>query len=613
MAQAVGNPFKQLQNLVGKPPMIPADIANMKHLSSEDKQLLKKIGMTFQQLKTDILKDTQIQWDRQTMYQNVSRALNHWLVSSAMELYADYSTAFSSIHNASVWVTSESPTYARILNKFLQETVGIEERIFDWASATGGFGNLFVKLEGVPGQGIISIDDTQHPLNISRVDHKGLLVGFYQTPLGQYTGGQKLMSPWDWVHFRLLGAKKKRNPWGDESYSEFRSMYLLSGMNTLQATTRYGTSLLTNALPLYKRLRMAEDSLLLARLTRGITRYIWKLKVSGENLEAVGELVDQYATLVKRARALDTSALNPNYDSKANPMAVIEDLFVPVWGDTGDLTYDKVGGEANIRWIVDIEELRNQLACALRCPLSLLGGFVKEASGSLGSQAIEKLDIRFARSSRRLQRALRDGIKRMCQIHLAYMNMDPDPALFEVNMSETSTAEEESLRESLDAGVDTVRKMVEMLADAVPEIDQRKVITYLNHKILKLEDFDIEQFIKAEVPEAEAEELPPVEPIEGGEAELLGEAPPEEVEGQPILRRERKNNQITVYNTDVLSYLPVQPTTDTAKKLVENFKGWVGKERGKEVWEEKFGNVTVIEKIEGQEDKPGAQKTFKFS
>jgi hypothetical protein len=118
MAQAVGNPFKQLQNLVGKPPMIPADIANMKHLSSEDKQLLKKIGMTFQQLKTDILKDTQIQWDRQTMYQNVSRALNHWLVSSAMELYADYSTAFSSIHNASVWVTSESPTYARILNKF---------------------------------------------------------------------------------------------------------------------------------------------------------------------------------------------------------------------------------------------------------------------------------------------------------------------------------------------------------------------------------------------------------------------------------------------------------------------------------------------------------------
>ena len=837
--------------------------------------------------------------------------------NSALELYADYSTAFSSLHNSSVWVTSSSPTYARELNKLLQEIIGVEERIFDWAHTIGCFGNLFVKINALPGQGIVSVDDSAHPLDISRVDHEGILVGYYRTPMGQYTGESKLLTPWDYVHFRLLGAKKKRNPYGDEGTSEFRTMYLLSGTDTLQATTRYGTSLLINALPIYKRLKMAEDSLLLARLTRGILRYVWKLKVDSSNMEAVAELVDQYATLLKRARAIDTSEGSPNYDSKSNPMAClrgdtkirlcngkdvtikgmaenseeyigkhvwsvnpdtlhiepkeilaaqktrrnaqlirvyldnakyidctpdhrfmkrdgsyctaedllpndslmpfyskisekgikgyeyiydagdnkyhfahwlatgpvkrgyirhhkdynklnndplnfiictredhhsiyhpkhssetiekirknqvawlkgltketcpfiarqaekhskkmrelhktkegrelrrrilatriangnlsstlkgkdhpfyhktweeilgveeatarkkahrermlgennpakrpevgkkisnvkrkrsiekkkarlmecllnhkvvkvewlsekedtyditvkdnhnfslsngifvhnsVEDIFIPVWGDTGDLTYDEIGGNADIRWIVDIEELRNQLACALRCPLSLLGGFVQEASGALGSSSIEKLDIRFARSSRRLQRSIKNGITRICQIHLAFMNMDPDANLFEVNMSETSTAEEESLRESLDAGVDTVQKMLDTL-DPIG-IDKVKVVNYLNQKLLKLEDFDINNF------------------LETGE-----------IKGKQVEEQVLKNMQPTIFNTDTLSYVPLSGKICEKKKM-----GWLGKQRNMEVWKAKFGKVQVREKME----KVGVKKTKK--
>lgn len=489
-----------------------------------------------------------------------------------------HNTNFSQLHNKSAWITSESPKYQKELTKLLDH-IGMEEKIFDWACSVGSFGDLFVKINGVPGHGVVSIDDDENPISTGRVDYQGILVGFYKTMLSTQAAAtkSKLLPPWDYVHFRLLGAKRKRPMTGDPLHNEFRTMHLMAGMDTRQVSSRYGTSLLLNALPTYRRLRLCEDSLLLARTTRGILRYIWKLKVDGQNLEAVGEMVDQIASTLKRARALDTSSENPNYDSKFNPLSAIEDLFIPVWGDTGDLTYDEIGGKADIRWIVDIEDLRNQLACALRCPLSLLGGYVQEASGALGSEAIEKLDIRFARSARRLQRSLINGITRICQIHLAYMNMDPDPNLFQVNMSETSTAEEESLKASLEGGVDIVDKMIATYKEVVGEdrLDTIKLANYLNQKILKLEDFDMEQFTKS-----------PSAVVEGKE----------EKEEKPKLAD-------PVFNLDITTYLPVAITEENKK----NFNSWLALERHQGTWQKKFGETYVKETQEGESPSTGEQ------
>ena len=104
----------------------------------------------------------------------------------------------------------------------------------------------------------------------------------------------------------------------------------------------------------------------------------------------------------------------------------------------------------------------------------------------MGSEAIEKLDIGFARNARRIQRALKEGIKRICQIHLAYMNMDPDPALFEVNMSETSTAEEEVIVRTFETGVEIIDRVIDLVEKVDPEADKKEIFNYMNKKILKL-------------------------------------------------------------------------------------------------------------------------------
>ena len=499
------NPFTQLlPDISRKPDMLPADaFSGLKKIDPEALALFRKAGVTAEMLTQSIQADTKLAYDRFNIYGECARALEHWFVGPAMNLYANVATTYNPIHNGTVWITAENETYVKELNALL-ERIGTEEKIFDWAFTTATFGDLYIKANGIPGIGIVSIEDGMHPMNLSRIEYEGILVGFYDTPQGNTQGiatsdKANLIPPWDYVHCRLLGAKRKRpNYPGDPSQTEMRQIHLVTGADTRQVSTRYGTSLIMDALPAYKRLRLAEDSLLLARVTRGIIKYIWKCKVDMNNMEAASAIIDQYATLISRARAIDTSESNTQFDSKNNAMSCIEDIFVPIWGEVGDLTFDKVGGEADIRWIVDVDGLRNQLAFALACSPSLGGAYTKDASGALGSEAITQLGIRFARSARRLQRALIAAITRLCQIHLAYMGMDPDPALFEVNMSETSTAEEAEVQKALESGMKSFSTFMKTIKSVVgKKADMLKVWDYWNEKIMKMEDFVITDFLKS--------------------------------------------------------------------------------------------------------------------
>jgi hypothetical protein len=344
------------------------------------------------------------------------------------------------------------------------------------------------------------------------------------------------------------------------------------GNEATQVSSRYGTSLLFNGLSVYKRLRLAEDSIQLARLTRGILRYIYKVKCSG-TVEASAEILKEYMNTLKNARAINTDDSNPAYQNTQNLMSVMEDLFVPVFNDAGDVTIEKIGGETDIRWIVDIEDLRNQLSCALRVPLPILGGYTKDATGALGSEAISKLGIRFARSARRLQRSLIGGVQRLCQIHLAYMGMDPDPKLFQVQMSETSTEEEEELRDSLDKSADAIGKFMDLI-DKAGQFDKVELLNYFNKKILRLSDLDMNKYL-----------LPGTEGMMP--AEMAKESIKEEIQELKSVK--------TSMHSDLYAALPISASNGTAKFQL------------KESWDKDFGT----KRIRIGEGKPVGKKTLK--
>ena len=408
-----------------------------------------------------------------------------------------HNTNRSQIHNAVAWVTSENKEYKYQIEKMF-DIINLEEVIYDWAWTISTFGDLFVEIFGEPGVGIVSVNDDQHPINVSRVDYNGRLVGFYDTPSGySTTDTRQLIAPYKYSHFRLLGAKRRRNIQVGEQYSEFRTISIMTP-DARRLTSKYGQSTLADALPIWKRLRLSEDSILMARITRGVLRYVWKLRVDGNNNnEAVSQMVDSYVSTLKRARSLNVDPNNPAYNDKFNGLSNMEDIILPVWGETNNLTYDKLGGEVDIKWIADVDELRNQLATALKVPLPLLAGYSGQAGGMDPGTALERLDIRFARQARRIQSALINGITRLAQVHLAYQGIDPDLKLFQIHMAETSTAEEKEMVDSLDKSVDVAGKLFDFYEKALgPDMDKKEILDYVNRKFLKLNDADMEKFIR---------------------------------------------------------------------------------------------------------------------
>jgi hypothetical protein len=484
-----------------------------------------------------------------------------------------HNTTKSQLHEATVWVTTDSKEYQYQIDK-LFDVINLEEVIYDWAWTIATFGDLFVKPDCQPGVGIVGVRDDEHPITISRIDYNGRLVGFYETPMGYNIADErKVLAPWDYVHFRLLGARKRRPIYTDPMYAEFRTISIMTP-DARRLTSKYGTSILLDALPIYKRLKLAEDSVLMSRIGKGIMRYIYKVAVGGEgsNPDAVSSLIDEYVAELKRARAFDTST-SANYNDKFGPLSALEDIILPVWGDVNNLTVEKIGGEADIRWIKDIDELRNQLACALKVPLQILGGYQSELPSNLGASALERLDIRFARQSRRIQRALMNGITRLIQIHLAYQGIDPDLGLFKVQMAEGSSAEEEELKNALDKGVDVAVKLADLYEKMLgPEVDKRAVLDYINKKFLKLSDVEIDDFIRkgeapfivpdqketlspAAGPESPTGEVAGEEEVEGAATAPAGGAAPE---GEEEMFRERAE-----YDSDIKSMIPLKEKRET--------------------------------------------------
>jgi len=470
-----------------------APVHQAQSLTQDDIDALKRLGLTVGELSKKVSEQISISYDRQSRYQEyVNAASMHWYMAGASSEIADLATTKDDVQNRTIWIHSKDQKVYNEGMKFL-DSISIEDRLYDWAWNCAVYGDLFVRQTIKPGVGIVDIDDRKYPGWIYRVDHEGRLIGFVETH-GQnvQVSEYDLLPPWVYTHFKLQGARASRYNTSNMNYPNFGAAGVLTPETMYDVSTNYGASIFMNGMAAYKRLVLVEDSLLLARLSRGLLRYIYKVGVNGTNNAAIAEIIDAYTVVLKRARAQNTGN-NPFFDSSLKTPGVTEDIILPVYGDVGNVVIEKIGGEADIKWIVDIEDARSQLASAVRVPLQMLGGFQGTGSAGIGSSEIEVYDARFARVVKNVQRCIQNGVTRMLQIHFAAIGLPPDALDFTLNMATTSATEEAARRDIIDKGCDTATKVISLYKevygeDGLPAEEKKKLLDYMNKKIIKLND-----------------------------------------------------------------------------------------------------------------------------
>ena len=223
---------------------------------------------------------------------------------------------------------------------------------------------------------------------------------------------------WQIAHFRLLGDDRR---------------------------LPYGTSFLEKARSIWKRLQLAEDAMLVYRITRAPERRVFKIYVGNIDDADVPAYVDEIANRFKRKPVIDPQT--GQIDLRYNQLANDQDYFIPVRDENAPTPIDTLQGAANLSEVGDILYLQRKLFTALRVPKTFLG--FEEATGEGKNLALQ--DIRFSRTINRVQQAIIAELNKIAIIHLYMLGFEDELSNFNLSLNNPSTQAEMLKIEQLQA------------------------------------------------------------------------------------------------------------------------------------------------------------------
>jgi len=214
----------------------------------------------------------------------------------------------------------------------------------------------------------------------------------------------------------------------------------------------YGRSILDPARKLWKQLQLAEDSMLVYRITRAPERRVFYIDVGNLEHADVAQFVQQFQIQLKKQPIVDQKTGNMNM--KYNPMNVTEDYFIPMRADRSS-RIETLPGASNLGDIQDIEYLQNKLFASLQVPKNYLNYGESLPGGSTLSQQ----DLRFARTINTIQQAVLAELKRIANIHLYFNGFTDEIDNFTLTLTNPSTQQELLKLETMKARLEVFKEM----------------------------------------------------------------------------------------------------------------------------------------------------------
>ena len=361
-------------------------------------------------------------------------------IGSALDIYADDGTIPDHHHNKSVWPTAEDKVVRVILEDLLEKRLRIEEDVYSITRTVAKYGNAYAEILA-DDQGVVGLNYLPPPTMRRIETKKGILLGFLQDTQGNFAvntqefegylrneketpEGCVVFHPWEIVHWRLQGKDPQ---------------------------SVYGHSVLDSARWIWRRLVMAEDSALVYKLTRAPARFAFFVEVGDLPPAQAVSYVNQVKNQYKKKKLFSQST--GKLDFKYNPLSPDEDFWVPTRAGQDSTRIEVISGP-DYQAVEDLEYFRGKLFSALKVPRSYLGFNDGESKASLAQE-----DARFARTVMRIQREIRNGLKTVCRMHLAALNVDPDQIKFDVKMTQPSSIFEMSQIELMNARADAAERL----------------------------------------------------------------------------------------------------------------------------------------------------------
>lgn len=396
-------------------------------------------------------------------------------IAAALDIMAEESTTINEKGKV-LNIYSDSKRVKGILEDLFYNRLDAHVTLPVWTRNTCKYGDNFVFLNIDDTHGILGakqmpnyeMDRTESSLydmingtNSEEVDRTRFI----------WRGHNVEFNSWQIAHFRLMGDDRR---------------------------LPYGTSILEKSRRIWKQLILAEDSMLVYRVTRAPERRVYKIYVGNIDDADVPSYVDAIADRFKRIPVIDPQT--GQMDLRLNQLANDQDYFIPVRTEDAPNPIDTLPGAQNLDQIADIEYLRSNLFTALRVPKPFLG--FDETNGEGKNLALQ--DIRFSRTINRIQQAILQELNKIAIIHLYLLGFEEDFDNFTLTLNNPST-QAEMLK------VEHLQNKVTLFKDAVSDAGNgfgAMSMTRAKREILGMSDDEIKQdLLEQRMEKAAAAEL----------------------------------------------------------------------------------------------------------
>lgn len=382
------------------------------------------------------------------------------IIQSALELYADDATQIDNKSEKIVAIKSKDATLQKDLEVFL-ESMQVETRIWNWAYDLAKYGDVYLKKHTTDSNDI-RFEEVIEPETVMDLFLEGERVAFGEEVYSTSNGGKVIKSldmhdKDSYVHFMIRRSAKY-----DTLEIDLTDKIDAKGEpETLKFTVVRGVSMVEGVRSIFRILQLLEDSLLAARIAKAEYIRVYNVEVGEDTPSKTIETVNKVKNLFDAKASFDVSSGKYSANKKYRPIA--DPVFNPVRNGKGSVTHEDIGGEFEVKNIIDIDYFKNKLFSGLKIPKALLG-FEESLPGGLGDNTLMRLDIRYSRGVKRVQVPLINGIKDMCNLWLKLNGREESVNNFTVTLQSPSSSEELARLAELDSRMTTIVNATESMA-----------------------------------------------------------------------------------------------------------------------------------------------------
>lgn len=452
--------------------------------------------------------------DRQERYAQFEDMLKDATIAAAIEMYADDSTQYDYRTGRVIWAESDDADIAKACNRLI-DVLGINEKAWSHIYALCAYGDVYLRLYRKGDQSdyaqmfetqanqttlrvkkedssrpieeyIEYVDDPATMYDLQERDKTSGFIRMIQTndpdKQNSYTslvsktfnvGDVNLYDRKSFVHICLAG-NITRNP---------ELIALSDGKSTTVYKVKTGKSILADAYEPAQTVKLLEDSLMLNRVTKSALVRILQIEVGNMPKSEMEALLRRIKGMIEQKMAYNATS---GYVSSYNSPGPVENIiYVPTKEGKGQITTTNLGGDVNVRDIVDVDYFNNKKLSALKIPKQYLNYDAPEGLGN--GTSLTKLSSRYAHTIMRIQNAYISGITTLLNLYFLDKGLDYIND-FTLKMVSPSTIEDTERDEQITSRLTQARDILDMISEKTDDAGIFETVLWILENFLNLTD-----------------------------------------------------------------------------------------------------------------------------